>query len=140
MVNVLVSADSRFPISRPHIKQAVEELLLAKRISSDVEVSVLVCGTRKSQELAKKFLNDDEPHNVLSFPLADEGVKLASPTGRSAKGFVEYQNGLLVLGDIVVCYPLAQQEANADNMMVNDKINELVQHGLLHLLGEHHEE
>lgn len=140
MVSVLVSADSRFPVSRPKIKEAVEKLLLQKRITSDAEVSVLICGTRKSRDLAKKYLNDDNPHNVLSFPLADEGEELASPTGKSAKGFVEFQNGLLILGDIVVCYPIAQEEANADNMMVNDKISELVQHGLLHLLGEHHED
>jgi probable rRNA maturation factor len=140
MVNVLISADSRFPISRPKIKQAVEELLLQKKITSDVEVSVLVCGSRKSRELAKKYLSDDAPHNVLSFPLANEGEGLASPTGRSARGFVEFQSGQLILGDIVVCYPVAQEEASNDNMMVNDKISELVQHGLLHLLGEHHDD
>jgi probable rRNA maturation factor len=48
-------------------------------------------------------------------------------------------SGNLVLGDIVVCYPIAQQESNRDNMLVDDKINELISHGLLHLLGEHHE-
>lgn len=139
MVNVLVSADSRFPVSRPKIKEVIEKTLALRRVTSDVEVSILICGTRKSRELAKKYLDDDTAHNVLSFPLAEEGLGLASPTGKSAKGFVEFQNGQLVLGDIVVCYPIAQEEANRDDMMVNDKIGELVQHGLLHLLGEHHE-
>lgn len=139
MVNVLISADSRFPVSRPVIKEAIEKLLLQKRVTSNAEVSVLICGSRKSRELAKKYLNDDAPHNVLSFPLEESG-EMASPTGKSARGFVEFQDGTLVLGDIVICYPIAQEEANADNMMVNDKISELVQHGMLHLLGEHHEE
>lgn len=140
MVNVLVSADSRFPVTRPKIKEAIEQVLSERHVTSDVEVSVLICGARKSQELAKKYLNDDAPHNVLSFPLADDSAELASPTGKSAKGFHEFHDGQIVLGDIVVCYPMAQVEANDDNMMVNDKIAELVQHGLLHLLGEHHEE
>lgn len=139
MVNVLISADSRYPISRPKIKRAVADLLGQKKITSDVEVSILVCGTRKSRELAKKYLSDSEAHDVLSFPL-EEDQDLFSPTGKSVKGFVEYQNGKLVLGDIVVCYPLVQEEANADNVLVNDKICELVSHGLLHLLGEHHDE
>ncbi len=141
MVNVLISADSRFPVSRPKIKQSIEKILSEKGITSDVEVSVLVCGTRKSRELARKFFGDDAPHNVLSFPLADEAAQMASPTGKSgSKGFVEFQNGQIILGDIVVCYPLAQEEANSDNMMIDDKIAQLVQHGLLHLLGEHHED
>jgi probable rRNA maturation factor len=118
MVNVLISADSRYPICRPKIKAAVESILKQKKVTSQVEVSVLVCGVRKSQQLAKKYLRDDRPHNVLSFPL----------------------NDLAVLGDIAICYPLAQDEANRDNVLVDTKICELVTHGMLHLLGEHHEE
>ncbi|KKU91987.1 MAG: putative rRNA maturation factor [Microgenomates group bacterium GW2011_GWA1_48_10] len=125
-------------MSRPKIKNVVEEVLVERRVTSDCEVSVLICGARKSRDLAKKYLDDDQAHNVLSFPLVDER-NLVSPTAKSAKGFVEFQGGKLVLGDIVVCYPMAQAEANRDNILVNEKICELVQHGLLHLLGEHHE-
>ena len=117
MVSVLISADSRYPISRPKIKAAVESILHEKRITSDVEISILVCGTRKSLELAKKYLKDNKPHNVISFP----------------------QENLRMLGDIAVCYPLAQQEANRDNVLVDTKVNELITHGILHLLGEYHE-
>lgn len=137
MVSVLISADSRFPISRPKIKRAIESLLREKRITFDTEISVLVCGARKSQQLAKKYFDDDQPHNVLSFPLVENENQFISPTAQSAKGFAKEKN--LVLGDIVVCYPLAQVEANRDDVLVDTKVNELVQHGLLHLLGIHHE-
>ncbi len=118
MANVLISSDSRYPVSRPKIRSAVEAVLKEKKISSGVEVSILVCGARKSQELAKKYLHDHKPHNVMSFPL----------------------ESFPMLGDIVICYPIAQQEANQDNVLVDTKINELVTHGMLHLLGEHHPE
>jgi len=139
MVSVLISADSKFPISRPKIKAAVESVLRQKKITSDVEVSILVCGGRKSQQLARKFLADDSPHNVLSFPLEESLGKNFSPTGKIVKGFVEHQPGVLILGDIVVCYPLVQEEANRDNVLIDTKIDELVSHGMLHLLGEHHD-
>lgn len=142
MVNVFISSDSKFPASRAKIKAAVESVLKAKNVSSDVEVSVLVCGTRKSAELAKKYLDDDSPHDVLSFPLLEDVERnLARPFVRpgAGKGFVARLDGILVLGDIVVCYPLAQEEANDDNVLVDTKITELVSHGMLHLLGEHHE-
>jgi len=61
----------------------------------------------------------------LSFPLA-EGEQTPLPSG------------VLRLGDIVLSYPQVIKESARDDMMVDDKINELVQHGLLHLLGEHH--
>ncbi len=118
MTKVLISCDSRYPICRPKIKAAVEAVLRQKRVSGNIEISVLICGARKSQELAKKYLKDDRPHNVLSFPLET----------------------FPVLGDIAVCYPIAQEEANRDNVLVDTKINELVAHGMLHLLGEHHKE
>lgn len=139
MVNVLISADSRFPISRPKIKRAIESLLREKRVTFDTEISVLICGTRKSRELAQKYFDEDTPHNVFSFPLVENENQFISPTAQSAtKGFAQEKN--LILGDIVVCYPLAQIEANRDDVLVDTKINELVQHGLLHLLGVHHEE
>ncbi len=116
MVTVLITADSRYPINRPKIKAAIESVLKERHVTSNVEVSVLVCGARKSQELAKKFLKDDKPHNVLSFPL----------------------ESFPVIGDIVICYPIVQEEANRDNVLVDTKINELISHGMLHLLGEHH--
>lgn len=118
MSSVLILSDSRYPVSRPKIKSAIDSVLKSRKINSNVEVSVLICGRRKSLELAKKYLNDDKPHNVLSFPLET----------------------FPVLGDIVICYPIAQEEANRDNVLVDTKINELVSHAMLHLLGEHHPE
>lgn len=141
MVNVLISSDSKFPVNRAKIKAAVESVLKAKGVSSDVEVSILICGTRKSAELAKKYLQEDQPHNVLSFPLLEDMERgLSRPFARPGlgKGFVTPEEYGLVLGDIMVCYPLAQEEANRDNVLVDTKIAELVSHGMLHLLGEHH--
>ncbi len=132
MNNILISADSRYPISRPKIKRNLDKILLDKKISSAVEISVLVCGTRQARKLAKKYLREEKPHNVLSFSQEDRKL-----TGWSVK--LGDNKTFLLLGDIVVCYPIAQKEANRDNMMVDEKINELVGHGLLHLLGEHHE-
>ncbi len=116
MVNVLISADSKFPINRAEINAAVQSVLKDRGVSSNVEVSVLVCGARKSRQLALQYLKDDKPHNVLSFP---------------TESFPQ-------IGDIVVCYPLAQEEANRDNVLVDTKVSELVAHGVLHLLGENH--
>ena len=138
MVTVLISADSKYPVNRPKIKAAVVAVLRSREVTSDVEISVLVCGTRKIVELARKYLQDDSVHNVLSFPLADQGSPKAFTTGKNAADFAPRGADVLILGDIAVCYPLAQEEANKDNVLVDTKVAELVSHGMLHLLGEHH--
>lgn len=96
-----------------------------------MEVSVVICGARKAAQIAKKYLNDDKAHNVLSFVLSEK----TDPANEFPTS-----SGSIILGDIIVCYPIAQEEANRDNIMLDVKINELVSHGLHHLLGQHHEE
>lgn len=89
----------------------------------DVEVSISIVGTRKIRLLNRRFRKLDEVTNVLSFPQEE------------SRG----PDGVLRLGDIIVCYPICRDEAGKDNKMVWEKMNELVEHGLRHLLGEHHE-
>jgi ssRNA-specific RNase YbeY (16S rRNA maturation enzyme) len=39
----------------------------------------------------------------------------------------------------VLSYPQVINDAVRDEMLVDDKVDELVEHGLMHLLGLHHE-
>jgi len=43
------------------------------------------------------------------------------------------------LGDIVICYPQAKRQAMQWNKLLDEEIEFLASHGLLHLLGIHHE-
>ena len=80
------------------------------------------------RELNKKYRKLDKTTDVLSFGL-NEG-----------DAFVESPDDVLRLGDIVVSYPQAVDEAREENKMVIDQIVLLVLHGLDHLLGKHHPE
>ena len=67
---------------------------------------------------------------MLSFSLSES---------RENSQFVDAPDNILRLGDIIVSYPQAVVEAMDEEKLVDVKIGELVEHGLLHLLGEHHE-
>lgn len=123
MISVLISSESRYRVNFKSIRQTVENLLGQAGLE-DVEVSIVIVGTRKIQELNRDFRKLNEVTDVLSFPQEES---------RSA-------DGILRLGDIIVCFPEAVAEAARENKMVDDQINFLVDHGLHHLLGEHHEE
>lgn len=124
-VNVLIFVESRYKVNRKRIRTALSNLLNQQGIHSPVEVSVAIVGDRKMRELSKKYKGEDKTRNVLSFSLT-EGEAHPTPSG------------VLRLGDIVISYPVVITEASRDEVLVDDKIDELVTHGMTHLLGLHH--
>ncbi len=98
--------------------------------SLNTEVSVAVVGSRKMNELSKKYLDDGQKHDVLAFAL--EGVE-------QEEGFINPPDETLRLGDVVICWPWVLEEASYDNVVVDEKVYFLVSHGVEHLLGEHHD-
>jgi probable rRNA maturation factor len=127
MITVLFQTESHFPVTRKKIKDAVEAALVGQ-VHRDAEVSVSVVGDRRMRELNKKYRNIDKTTDVLSFGLENGGE------------FIEPPDDVLRLGDIVVSYPQAVDEAREENKLVDDQIEILVLHGLDHLLGKHHPE
>lgn len=125
-VNVLIFVESRYRADRKRIKVTISSLLGKQGIQSPVEVSVAIVGDRKMRKLNKKYKGEEKTTNVLSFPLS-EGQSTSLPSD------------VLRLGDIVVSYPQVIKEAAEEEVMIDDKIDELVEHSLLHLLGIHHE-
>lgn len=137
MVNILLTSESRYPVNRKGVKQAVIDILKEQKIKSAVEVSVLIVGDRKMAELNKKYLNHEGTTDVLSFPL---GNGLSQTRNDLIAGFVNPPDEVLRLGDIVVSYPCAVKQAQEFNLLVDQEISNLVKHGVLHLLGIHHGE
>lgn len=125
-IKVLIFVESRYKVNRKKIKSTIESLLKEKGITGSAEVSVAIVGDRKMRKLHKKYKGEDKTTNVLSFPLS-EGESTVLPSD------------ILRLGDIVVSYPQVIKEASRDDMMVDDKIEELITHSTLHLLGLNHE-
>jgi len=124
--NILLFVESRYKVSRKRIVAAVTRLLQVQGIESDVEVSVAIVGDRKMRVLNRKYRNLDKTSNVLSFPIG-EGEAIRMP------------NDILRLGDVVISYPEVVRECARESMLVDDRIEELVVHGVTHLLGIHHE-
>lgn len=123
---VLIFVESRYQVSRKKIKRTIDRTLSENKMITPVEVSVAVVGDRKMRALNKKYRNLDKTTNVLSFPLAEGEVSALPPSNK------------LRLGDIVLSFPQVIRDASRDEVLVDEKVDELVAHGLLHLLGIHH--
>jgi rRNA maturation RNase YbeY len=123
---VLIYVESRYKVDRKRIKSAVQYVLEEQNVQTQVEVSIAIVGDRKMKALNKKYRNKEGTANILEFPLKD-GTPTVLPTD------------ITRLGDIVISYPMVIKEASEQEMLVDDRVEELIQHGMLHLLGLHHE-
>lgn len=132
MVKVEITTDTRYPVNRKVVRQAVVDTISQNRLSAaDVEVSVSVIGSRKMKNLLRDYLDDGNAHSVLSFALED--------VSDSGSGFINAPSQPLALGDIVICWPELLREAAAADMMVDVRLAFLVSHATEHLLGKHHD-
>ncbi len=85
------------------------------------ELSLRIVDSPESQLLNKQYRGKDKPTNVLSFPLADENLPIP------------------VLGDLVICAPVVEREAQEQKKVIEAHWAHMVVHGVLHLLGYDHE-
>lgn len=125
-INVLIFVESRYRVNRKQIRSHVTSLLKEQGIQGPAEISIAVVGDRKMRALHKKYKGEDKTTNVLSFSLT-EGQSSALPSE------------VLRLGDIVLSYPQVIKEASEDEVLVDEKVDELIKHSLFHLLGLHHQ-
>lgn len=126
-----IQCPSRYLIPRNRIRDEITKVLDA-RLKRQAEVSILIAGDRQLKKLNTKYRKIPDTTDVLSFPQNDPSQQM--------KPFVMPPDDTLYLGDIVVSYPQAIKEASEENMMVDDKMVQLILHGLDHLMGIHHPE
>lgn len=124
-ISVPIYIESRYKVNRKRIKQVASDTVQKNGIITPFEVSIAIVGNRKMRALNKKYRDMDKTTNVLSFPL---------DVGKGAPRTPDK----LYLGDVVISYPVVIEEAALEKMLVDDKIAELVEHGVKHLLGDHH--
>lgn len=134
MVNIIVSSDSRYPVDKIAIETTVLEVLQRYKVTGKVEIGVNIIGDRKMHQINKKYRGLDSTTNVLSFALEDpQSIKLIKGVG-----FVASPDKTLRLGDILISYAQAKEDAVYDGISVDEEIKNLVEHGMKHLLGIHH--
>lgn len=110
---------------KPSVLEAAARATLEQtRTPDEVEMTVLLTGDQQLQELNKQFLDIDAPTDVLSFP-AD---------------YFDPDTEAKYLGDVIISLPRAQAQAEAGGHSLDEELQLLVVHGVLHLLGHDHAE
>jgi len=87
------------------------------------EISIVITDDQDIKEINKSYRNIDKPTNVLSFPMDDS---MAVP-------------GVKILGDLVISEDTALKESEEAQITLDQRISQLLIHGILHLFGYDHE-
>ena len=114
---------SRHKIALKKIKQTVQVILDALDCP-DGEISILIVDDPQIEELNQQYLNREGPTNVIAFAMREGEFADLSPH---------------LLGDVVISMDTAAKEAQIAATSMERRFNELLVHGVLHLMGFDHE-
>ena len=98
-----------------------------------VEVSLLVVNKEQMAKYNWQYHQTLGPTDVLSFPYIDPQSQVSSEI------FVMPPGTGTILGDVVVCYPVAREVGVKEGRTTQATLEFYLEHGLQHLMGYHHE-
>ncbi len=116
------TSDSNLPMNEKRHEVFLQELLHILG-EVDSELSVTFVGDEQIQELNRTYRGVDAVTDVLSFSLREGEV-------------VGQQRAL---GDIVISVEAAERQAQTYGHSLEDELEELLFHGVIHLMGYDHE-
>lgn len=113
-INIVVAPKYARRVSQKDLRAAASRVLAAEMPDGDNSLSIVVVGDRAMKDYNRRFHQVNSTTDVLSFD---------SPLRR------EY------LGDVIISYDTAKENARRVGWRVRDELELLVIHGVLHLLG-----
>lgn len=133
MRRVSITSHSRYPVDRKRLRRQTEATLAQFGMADDYAVHILIAGDTKVSALNKKWMKKEGTTTVLSFPL----VEFAKT--KPSQYWPDDGSRILDLGEVVISYPQAKKRAMLENKTIDDVIDFLADHGLRHLMGQHHD-
>lgn len=127
-MTIEVNNESGAAVDEARLAGLARFVLATMQIHPQAELSVVLLDEPAMTELNETWMDQPGPTDVLAFPM-DE----LRPAGAQA----DPEPGLL--GDVVLCPPVAEAQARAAGHAIVDELDLLCTHGVLHLLGyDHH--
>lgn len=115
-------------MNRRRLRSTATRVLRAESCAANTEVSILLTDNEQIAQLNKDYRDIAGPTDVLSFSQheGEDGFEAAGDEN--------------LLGDVVISVEMAQKQADERGGTLEDELDLLLAHGLLHLLGYDHAE
>jgi probable rRNA maturation factor len=130
-MSVEVANESGVAVDDTALIGLARHVLAAMKIHPQAELSILLVDETAMEELHIKWMDEPGTTDVLSFPMDELRPPRGDEDGEPAPG---------LLGDVVICPQVAKRQAVQAGHSMDDEMNLLLTHGILHLLGYDHAE
>jgi probable rRNA maturation factor len=131
-INVLIEEGIENTPDPEWMQKVVEAVLVSDNAPPDVEISLVITGQERIQELNREYRGKDQPTDVLSFAMSEEKEG-------EAEAFIGPPDGLIHLGEVIISYPQAVLQAAESQHSIKKEMAALIVHGVLHIQGYDHE-
>jgi len=119
------------------INQCIEQVLVHQNFELNVFVDVSIVSSDEIREINKEYREKDVVTDVLSFPMQDF---YNGQSQSDLKIEIDPETGLLFLGDILICYDRAYEQAEEYGHSIEREMGFLTTHSMFHLFGFDHED
>lgn len=128
---LVVNEQNDRPLDCGQIRDTIQGFL-EKLDLGDWQVAVVFVGLEQSAQFNREYRGKSGPTDVLSFPFFPD-----LEPGQLPK--VDSDNETKDLGDIIACPERIANDAKDHGVEFNERFEEILAHGLVHLLGYDHE-
>jgi probable rRNA maturation factor len=122
MITVQVKRSVKLSIAKSTLINAAQVALELTDHSNKSDLSIVLGSDTLLHDLNRQYRGVDDTTDVLSFP----------------SGEIDPDTSDLYLGDVIISLSQAQKQAAAENHSLQDELQLLVVHGVLHLVGYDH--
>lgn len=110
-------------IDQRRIQKLITHILKSEELALETIINIVLTDNATIHELNKKFLGRDRPTDVISFNVHTEYLP----------------SELQILGDVYISVEKANEQAENFHVPLQDELQRLVTHGILHLIGHEHD-
>ncbi len=133
-MSIEIANESGVAVDEAGLASLARHVLDGMRVHPLAELSVLLVDEEAMSDLHQRWLDEPGPTDVLAFPM-DE-LRPPPPGGQGEHAGDEDAHALL--GDVVLCPQVAIEQARKADHSMQDELDLLCAHGILHLLGYDH--
>ena len=124
-----VDNSSNFSIDEVSVKNYTKQMLQILKVNTKSDVSILFVNEDEMTKQHVRWMNESGPTDVMSFPMDDIVLQDSKLRKKQA-----------ILGDIIICPAVALNDAKEQGINPAYHLVFLLTHGVLHLLGQDHQE
>jgi probable rRNA maturation factor len=124
-----VDNSSNFSIDEVSVKNYTKQMLQILKVNTKSDVSILFVDEDEMTKQHVRWMNESGPTDVMSFPMDDIVLQDSKLRKKQA-----------ILGDIIICPAVALKDAKEQGINPAYHLVFLLTHGVLHLLGQDHQE